>query len=282
MRWQSHGTYGRALDTTEPRPSWLFPLSDFTDLARPVTLEQLRSLELELRARSNELAARWKGSLYLPFAFSNKRPLRTAQGYLTKLPASFVALIPGLEQAFQIPVPKRAGSARVPGKPDAEGGTGYQPDQEVRKAIERHAVDFALRYFTNLGYLTEDVGASNPYDVLAIDNTSEFHIEVKGSVGTSTTVELTAGEVNEATTAPASTSLLLVVDQIKWTRSPSGVVNASGGRARLWKDWKPDEKRLTPTSFRYLLPPGSEDLNTGMRTVAGEPFATIDVFQELT
>ena len=111
-------------------------------------------------------------------------------------------------------------------------------------------------YSETLGYLVEDVGDSNPYDVLAIDKDSELHVEVKGSAGTSTTVELTAGEVNEATTGRDAASVLFVVNQIDWSHSPSGVIDTGGGRVRLWWDWKPEGKRLTATSFRYLLPPG--------------------------
>lgn len=258
IRWQSHGTYGRATEPPETRPAWRFPLSNFTDLTTPVTLDRLRELEPRIRKLSEELAKQFDGPHYLPFVFSEKRPLRTAQGYLTKLPASFVMTLPGLDEALQVPTPQRAGVTPVAVPRAPVGGAGYQSDPKVRKAIERHAVDWAIRYFKKRGYLVDDVGDSNPYDVLAIDKDSELHIEVKGSAGTSTTVEVTAGEVKEAATNVKAPSVLFVVDQINWRRSSSGVIETSGGRLRLWRDWQPEEARLTPTSFRYLLPPGGD------------------------
>ena len=255
IRWQPHGTFGRASGTLAPRPGWRFPLSNFTDLSTPVTLANLRALEPQLRKAANDLAQAFDGPHYLPFVFSDKRALRTAQGYLTKLPSSFVAAIPGLEEALQVPIAKRTGVKTAVVKRSAPDGTGYQSDPAVRKAIERHAMDLALRYFEKLGYLVDDVGNSNPYDVLAINEDSELHIEVKGSAGTSTTVELTAGEVNEATTSRDARSVLFVIDQIVWTRSPSDMIDTSGGRLRLWWDWKPEQDRLMSTCFRYLLPP---------------------------
>ena len=101
-------------------------------------------------------------------------------------------------------------------------------------------MDWALRYFAGQGYEVQDVGDANPYDVLATKEDIELHVEVKGSSGTSTTVELTAGEVNEATTHRAAASVLVVVDQIEWKRSAAGEISTSGGRPRLWLDWKPD------------------------------------------
>jgi hypothetical protein len=259
IRWQSHGTYGRATEPPTSRPAWRFPLSEFTDLTTPVTLEHLRALEAQIRTLSEDLAHTFDGPLYLPFVFSDKRPLRTAQGYLTKLPASFVKAIPGLGNALQVPAPQRAKGMSVGRQSIPTGGTGYQSDPKVRSAIERHAVDWALRFFKERGYLVEDVGNFNPYDVRATKEGSELHVEVKGSAGTGTTVEVTAGEVKQATTNRNTPSTLFVVDQIQWSRASSGVIATKGGRLRVWKDWEPEEERLTPTSFRYLLPPGGED-----------------------
>jgi hypothetical protein len=94
IQWQAHGTYGRAVGAaTAERPAWRFPLSGFTDLPDPVTLDDLRAFEPSLRSEVQQLAAQFSGPMYLPFAFSDKRPLRTAQGYLTKMPARLVAAI---------------------------------------------------------------------------------------------------------------------------------------------------------------------------------------------
>jgi hypothetical protein len=258
ITWQAHGSYGQANESTAllPRPAWIFPLTGFTDLAVPVTLDDLRSLETDLRAGEEAVKSVHSGALYLPFAFSDQRPLRTAQGYLTKMPAEFVATIPGLREALSIPIPTQAGDLigqRRRGR--SSNGTGYLSDTELRHALERHAVDWTLDHFDQLGYLVDDVGATNPFDILAVGETDELHIEVKGSSGTSTTVELTAGEVRQASGSEDYQSVLVVVDEIAWERDPQGIVVTSGGRSRIWHDWRPTDERLDPTQFRYLLPP---------------------------
>lgn len=78
------------------RAAWRAPLGDFTELDVPVTLADLRQVETELRVVRGQLRITHGNPLYLPFAFSNKRPLRPAQGYLFKLPKAMLEAIPGL------------------------------------------------------------------------------------------------------------------------------------------------------------------------------------------
>lgn len=259
LRWQAHGTVGRAAGRATTRAAWRLPLANYADLANPVSLDDLRAIEPRLRRASEALASSVSGPLYLPFAFSDKRPLRGAQGYLAKFPASFVEAIPELDQALRLPTPRKAGESPAPKRASRTTGSGYQSDPKVRKALERHSVDWVLKYFEDNDYLVEDVGATNPYDILAINEDAELHIEVKGSSGTATTVELTAGEVNESMSDREAFGVLVVIDQIEWTRLASGAIATSGGRVRWWWEWEPEQERLSPTSFRYLLPPPTEE-----------------------
>lgn len=258
IRWQAHGTSGRAStnDTPEERPAWRLPLSEFTDLPSPVSLEEIRLLEPELRMATTKLRSEHKGHLYLPFAFSDKRPLRTAQGYLTKLPAAYVRIIPGLSPvSVALGAKLGEGSGKANGSSGDHSGTGYLQDAILRHALEQHAVNATMEFYANKGFEVADVGASNPFDVLATSKDSELHIEVKGSSGTSTTVELTSGEVNQAQLNPNYKSILVVVDCIEYSKSLDGTLKTGAGRMRTWEDWVPAPERLTPTSFRYLLPP---------------------------
>jgi hypothetical protein len=85
--WQAHGTYGRARQVTPAQRSWCTPLRGYTALAQPIDQHALRQVEAALRGALHDLSEAHRGSLYFPFAFSDKRPIRTAQGYLVKFPA---------------------------------------------------------------------------------------------------------------------------------------------------------------------------------------------------
>jgi hypothetical protein len=130
--------------------------------------------------------------------------------------------------------------------------TGRIADALLRAAIEKHAVDQVMKHYRQLGYTVTDVGATESYDVLAIRDGQTLHVEVKGSMGTASDVELT---VNEVTHARAETPTdLVVVDGIKWSRLSDGTIRTSGGRYRTWATWQPAEKDLKASRYRYRLP----------------------------
>jgi hypothetical protein len=68
-------------------------------LSDPVTLEQIRSHESELRQVRDELAAQTSGSLYFPFELSTLHPPRATQYYMSKFPAALVQPL-GLGEAI--------------------------------------------------------------------------------------------------------------------------------------------------------------------------------------
>ena len=141
-----------------------------------------------------------------------------------------------------------------PGGPVGRMGahTGRIADAILRAAIEAHAVGLVMRYYKELGYNVADVGATESYDVLAIQKAQELHIEVKGSTGTASAVELTANEVTHARAGIPTD--LVVVDEIKWARLQDGTIQANGGRRRSWRNWAPAERDLTASRYRYRLP----------------------------
>lgn len=255
--WQAHGTFGRSRSGPSKGDAWEAPLIGFAELDEPVTLDVLRILESPLRAIRDQLARDHTGPLYFPYAFSDKRPLRTGQGYLFKLPAAILELLPAMASR-RTPVPAQSTPLSNPRRGTA--ATRRKTDPALRRAIERHAMRWALEHFEAEGFLVDDVGDTESFDVYAVDSAlAELHIEVKGSSSTSVTVNLTDGEVKHW--GPDYERVLVVVDQIKWERDQSGSYETSGGRARIWRHWEIEAEALEPTEYRYTLPPSSTSLS---------------------
>lgn len=189
--------------------------------------------------------------LYFPFVFSDKRPLRPAQGYLVKFPRALVKAVDSLawfETDTMLPRNGAPGTSRTPGP------AGWIQDPALRRAIERHAVDWTLAHFGSIGYNVEHVGDRLAYDVLAVRADEVLHIEVKGTTSECVAVELTSGEVDQA--EAHERSVLVVVDQIEVHRSDDGTTTTSGGRVRVWHEWTPEKDHLMVTRYRYTLPVG--------------------------
>ena len=250
--WQAHGTSGRSRGTASSKPAWRMPLTDYTPLLDPVTQDVLRREEPALRKVHAELVARHGIPLYFPFDFSDKRPVRTAQGYLVKFPA---ALLPLIDELDDVPAPGSAPRPpRTTPKPaPAQGDAGYQTDPRVRRAVELHAVDHASDHYAQRGYEVTNVGGYEAYDLLVNNGTETRHVEVKGSTGVATNVVLTHGEVRHASAYQPTD--LYVVDNIEWWREADGSVRTDGGTARVWHDWSPSPGDLSPTQYRYTPPP---------------------------
>jgi hypothetical protein len=116
-----------------------------------------------------------------------------------------------------------------------------------------HAVDQTIEHLRRLGWTAEHVGTTRPYDILATNGDIALRLEVKGSITSCVTVELTDGEVKHARQHRATS--LAVVDGITWTVLDDGTISTAGGRIRLWANWVPDVDSLVPIRHRYLLPP---------------------------
>ena len=98
--WASHGTVAREAGV-QPyrRPGWRALLEGPFPVEPPITLEDLRLAEPAIRDAVDLLRTDQTGSLYLPFAISDKRPLRPTQFYLTKVPLALVLALPALTTA---------------------------------------------------------------------------------------------------------------------------------------------------------------------------------------
>lgn len=254
ITWRPHGKNASRL---QPRKSvaWQVPLGGMTDLARPVTLSDLRAKSDQLKSVFDALRNTHGDPVYFPFAWYQGK-LRAQQLYLTKFPADLVALFPDLQVLAPSAINDVSPRPRT-AEPRSKT-SGYISDPELRRAIEIQAMNQADVLLKELGYSTRDVSASSPYDIHAERGDEVLAVEVKGSTGTATTVELTIGEVKKAQESGIG-SMLVVVDQIPAAKTDSGI-QTGAGRVRFWPDWSPDQlsDRLMPIRFRYLLEPEDE------------------------
>lgn len=129
-------------------------------------------------------------------------------------------------------------------------GTGWVSDPKKRKAIELHAENLAVRWYEEEGWSVERLG--KPYDLRCTRKSGEErHVEVKGTTGAPTSVELTINEIDHARD-PENTVDLFVVSDILVKPDYS----TSGGQLLHVKDWEPAEEDLRPRKFEYRLPQG--------------------------
>jgi 5-methylcytosine-specific restriction protein A len=102
--WAARGSYARERgDVPVEQPGYLVPLSDYTPLAQPITLDRLRAEKAHIADLVQAEFNAGHKPLYFPFELSQKRDLRPMQGYAFKLPAAFARLFPELSGASPRP-----------------------------------------------------------------------------------------------------------------------------------------------------------------------------------
>jgi hypothetical protein len=126
---------------------------------------------------------------------------------------------------------------------------------EYLRAVERHAVATAIRWYDEQGYTVKNVGATEAWDLETSRGSELRRVEVKGSAGPRDAVGLTMGEVlNAGEWSPVD---LFVVDNIERSEE-GGVIRTSGGRVRRWPDWRPATESLQPLTYSHVLPPSPQ------------------------
>ncbi|WP_234347964.1 protein NO VEIN domain-containing protein [Streptomyces specialis] len=129
-------------------------------------------------------------------------------------------------------------------------GAGFISDPKKRKAIELHAEDMAVAHYERQAWTVERLG--KPYDLHCTRDGEVRCVEVKGTTGAATSVELTINEVEHAR-KPQNTVDLYVVSDIEVDVRTEPYVT-SGGQVLHFRDWVPAEEDLRPRSFEYRLP----------------------------
>lgn len=129
---------------------------------------------------------------------------------------------------------------------------GYEPDPEIRLAVEKWAMACAEAHYRGLGFSVENTARTRPYDLRCTLGDVEIRVEVKGSRGDANEVEVTIGEVENARGAQWRTDLF-VVSRIEIVHGDAGPV-AARGMCKVVEGWRADPADLTPTRFRCRVP----------------------------
>ncbi|MFC4518233.1 DUF3883 domain-containing protein [Streptomyces ehimensis] len=129
-------------------------------------------------------------------------------------------------------------------------GAGYISDPKKRKAIELHAEELAIAHYEAQGWSVERLG--KPYDLRLTRKGAERHVEVKGTTGAPTSVELTINEVLHARDEANTVDLYVVSDIVVDTRTDP--YTTSGGRVLLLEEWEPADEDLRPRKYEYRIP----------------------------
>ncbi|WP_329321710.1 DUF3883 domain-containing protein [Streptomyces sp. NBC_01262] len=163
------------------------------------------------------------------------------------------------DQPENVPLDKSPGftADQVEGKKKPQRrrrGAGYISDPKKRKAIELHAEDHAIAHYEERGWTVERLG--KPYDLRCTRGTAERHVEVKGTTGAPTSVELTINEVLHARDKNNTVDLYVVSDITIDTRTDP--YTATGGDVAHYTDWRPAEQDLRPRKYEYRLPPTTD------------------------
>jgi hypothetical protein len=132
-------------------------------------------------------------------------------------------------------------------------GQGYERDPKVRRAIELHAMDLAMVHYVKLGYSVENKAAFESYDLRCTRLGEEVRVEVKGTRGEGSEVEVTINEVENARGTGWRTDLF-VVSGIGIKKAKQGPV-AAGGVIQIVEGWRAPQADLSPSRFRCRVPP---------------------------
>ncbi len=136
----------------------------------------------------------------------------------------------------------------------ASRGQGFSRDAEFNKVIELHAMAAARRHFEGLRWKVEDTSATMPYDLRCTKGRHRpLFVEVKGTTGDGSHVNLTKNEVQHARLHPGHCALF-VLHGIKVTWDDEGLPHAADGDAHIIHPWHPVQEALQALTYRYRLP----------------------------
>jgi len=126
--------------------------------------------------------------------------------------------------------------------PEPEGALsseqGYEQDPEIRRILERYAVERALEHYKPKTTRIEEKG--QPYDLDCYTaGGGHFRVEVKGTRTNGDAVIVTRNEVQHARKGSPRVELFILSD-ISLGGGPGAYV-ATGGEVRILEDWRPTE-----------------------------------------
>ncbi len=260
IQWIPHGTVGRRkVSSIKSRPAWRLHLHPFVKSASPLTLDAVQRDESWVRewieTRNSEKP------LFVPFQPYPKR-LRAYQGYLTKMPATFVERWSPLQELAAKLKEEIRSTNNLELDTDqtlailsqetglGQRGQGFLVSPKLRKVVEDYAVKIAKQHFESAGYKVEVFG--KPYDLLCSNQEKTLYVEVKGTTTPGLFVLLTPNELTFAR-AHKEQMILFVVHSID-IATDELEHTASGGQVRLIQPWDIDIGELQPLGYSYSIP----------------------------
>ena len=131
-------------------------------------------------------------------------------------------------------------------------GQGREPDPDVRRAIEEHAMQVVEAHYRKQRYTVERTHTRRgELDLLCTRRGSQVRIEVKGTISAGDSVELTAAELGRARAKDPPIDLA-VVSSIKVDRTQQPP-RAHGGELYIYPAFNPDAHILQALTFRCKL-----------------------------
>ncbi|MGW5658376.1 protein NO VEIN domain-containing protein [Streptomyces humi] len=110
-----------------------------------------------------------------------------------------------------------------------------------------------------------------PYDLRCTRGTEERHVEIKGTTGAPTSVELTINEVLHARDTNNTVDLYVVSD-IK-VDTHTDPYTATGNTVTHYHDWKPAEEDPRPRKYGYGPPHNTSDSHEAENGATPRPHA---------
>lgn len=132
----------------------------------------------------------------------------------------------------------------------ARRGRGVSTAEKL--AIERHAVEVAMRFFAKNWPDIREVG--RPYDLDCRKGDQILHVEVKGTTSEGVKVGLTRNEVRHARVFHGRVALFVQAGIILSGTETDPL--ASGGTSHVWNPWEIDLGELDPVVYEYTVPRG--------------------------
>ncbi|CRL65045.1 MULTISPECIES: DUF3427 domain-containing protein [Proteus] len=129
---------------------------------------------------------------------------------------------------------------------------GRVTDIKKKKTIELYAMNKAKEDYQQQGFEVLDTSSNSPYDLECHKNGIFRRVEVKGTTTEGNAVYVTSNEVVSAHSDECETDLY-IVNNINIFLQEDGNYYAEGGLVNIIENWKPEEKCLEATVYRYHL-----------------------------
>ncbi len=142
--------------------------------------------------------------------------------------------------------------ASITGKPRKSSGQGFQSTPEVRRAIELKAMNLAIDYFQEKGWIVEDVSQRESYDLKCTRQQEEVYVEVKGTTSEGSQILLTPNEVLHTQQNYPNTALF-VVSRLQVNNSGEEV-EVTGGEIQLIMPWLLKDDDLKAIGYECRVP----------------------------